>query len=81
MHILPFYLPDILFSAQGSVKRIKIYTGPDGKKKGDALITYARPEAVPLACRQVSITIDRSIDHVCYSTLLGYKNIAGMLKT
>lgn len=48
-----YHVSDILFSSQGKIKRIKIYASSDGTKKGDALVTYTRPEFVPLACRQV----------------------------
>jgi hypothetical protein len=62
-HILPFphyfsdssvvHHPEILFSSQGSIKKVKIYLNPDGSKKGDALVTYSRAEAAALACIQV----------------------------
>jgi hypothetical protein len=44
--------PEVLFASQGSIKKIKIYSAPDGTKKGDALITYTRAEAASMACIQ-----------------------------
>jgi hypothetical protein len=35
-------IPEVLFVSQGSIRKIKIYSAPDGTKKGDALITYTR---------------------------------------
>lgn len=43
---------EVLFASQGSIKKIKIYSAPDGTKKGDALITYTRAEAASMACIQ-----------------------------
>jgi len=43
---------EVLFVSQGSIKKIKIYSAPDGTKKGDALITYTRAEAASMACIQ-----------------------------
>ena len=51
------YILDILFSSQGKIKKIKIYVGADGLKKGDALITYTRPEYAAMACIQVSVSL------------------------
>lgn len=36
--------------------RIKLYTGEDGKLKGDALIIYFRPESVQLAVQMLDDT-------------------------
>ena len=44
---------EILFSSQGSIKKVKIYVNPDGTKKGDALVTYTRAEAAAMAVVQV----------------------------
>eukprot|EP01038_Epipyxis_sp_PR26KG_P004175 gene4175-5942_t len=41
---------DILFCTQGKIKKIKIYTNPNGQKKGDALITYTTFESAASAC-------------------------------
>lgn len=46
---------ETLFSVNGKIKKIKIYTFPDGRKKGDALVTFTKLEAVALACLQVCI--------------------------
>jgi hypothetical protein len=46
--------PGILFSVLGKLKKVKLYTHPDGTKKGDALITFTKPEAVPVACAHVT---------------------------
>lgn len=55
--LLHFYIatttPEILFARHGRIKKIKLYTSSDGKKKGDALVTYVRPESVSKACLQV----------------------------
>ena len=50
---LPPSSPEALFSPQGTVKKIKVYKGPDGQKKGDALVTYHRADAAATACIQV----------------------------
>ncbi len=56
-HMLHFYIatttPEILFARHGRIKKIKLYTSSDGKKKGDALVTYVRPDSVSKACLQV----------------------------
>lgn len=44
---------DILFSSQGKLKKVKLYCDKEGKKKGDALVTYIKADSVPMACRQV----------------------------
>jgi hypothetical protein len=44
---------ETLFSVNGKIKKIKIYTFPDGRKKGDALVTFMKVEAVALSCLQV----------------------------
>ena len=44
---------ETLFSVNGKIKKIKIYTFPDGRKKGDALVSFTKVEAVALACLQV----------------------------
>jgi hypothetical protein len=44
---------EILFSPQGKIKKIKIYTDGTGKKKGDALITFANSDSVILSCGKV----------------------------
>lgn len=54
MYVMYVICSDTLFQAAGKIKRIKIYTGPDGKKKGDALITFVQRESVITACSQVS---------------------------
>ena len=48
----------ILFGGtQGKIiKKIKIYTLPDGKKKGDALITFSKAEHAHTACIKVAFT-------------------------
>lgn len=46
--------PGILFSVLGRLKKVKLYTHPDGTKKGDALVTFSKPEAVPVACAHVT---------------------------
>ena len=51
--LIPDSRIEILFESQGSIKKIKLYTGPDGLKKGDALITYTRAEAAAMAVIQV----------------------------
>ncbi len=40
----------ILFGQQGKIKRIKMYHTEDGKAKGDALITFHRPEVAAATC-------------------------------
>eukprot|EP01031_Cornospumella_fuschlensis_P025112 gene25114-30329_t len=45
---------DILFSPHGKVRKIKIYVDKDGVKKGDALVTYVKPEAAYLASLKVN---------------------------
>ena len=44
---------DILFAPQGKIKKIKIYSDTDGRKKGDALVTFATAESATLACLKV----------------------------
>lgn len=41
--------------ASGS-KRVKLYYDDDGKFKGDALVTYFKPESVPLALQLLDET-------------------------
>jgi hypothetical protein len=48
---------ETLFSVNGKIKKIKMYTHPDGRKKGDALVTFTKLEAVALACLQVRESI------------------------
>jgi hypothetical protein len=50
-------LAEALFSPQGTVKKIKVYKGPDGLKKGDALVTYHRADAAAAACIQVLVAV------------------------
>ena len=45
---------DILFSVCGELRKVKLYLDQDGGKKGDALVTFHKAEAVLVACRQVS---------------------------
>jgi RNA recognition motif-containing protein len=45
----------ILFNPHGKIKRIKIYLDKDGKKKGDALVTYSNAEAVSSSITKVSV--------------------------
>lgn len=44
----------ILFSPQGKVKKIKLYLDKAGRQKGDALVTFSRPEAATLACLKLN---------------------------
>jgi RNA recognition motif-containing protein len=45
-----------MFSVCGKIKRVKIYQDPVSKlPKGDALVAFAKPEAVALACLKVFI--------------------------
>ena len=39
------------------MKKIKVYKGPDGLKKGDALVTYHRADAAAAACIQVLVAV------------------------
>lgn len=59
---LLFKTLEILFSSQGSIKKVKIYVNPDGTKKGDALVTYTRAEAAAMAVVQVRCLVRISID-------------------
>lgn len=49
---------EILFSPHGKIKKIKIYTDQSGKKKGDALITFANSDSVVIACGKVNKVYD-----------------------
>ena len=64
MCVISYYLmyisPDILFSSQGRIKKIKLYEDAEGKQKGDALVTYTSPESVLLACLKVSYLANSS---------------------
>ena len=51
--LLSFESKDILFSKIGSIRKIKLYRDSNGIKKGDALVTYFKPEIVLVAVRQV----------------------------
>ena len=48
-------LSEVLFSRQGKVRKVKLYTAADGTKKGDALVTFAKAESALSACQHVSI--------------------------
>ena len=48
-----YCLADVLFSPHGKIKRIKLYRNAEGKLKGDALITFTRPDIVPACCLKV----------------------------
>jgi hypothetical protein len=61
---------EILFSSQGTIKKIKIYASPDGTKKGDALVTYTRAEAAAMACIQVSLSLSLTLSLFLFLSLL-----------
>lgn len=46
-------LSEILFSVHGRLRKIKMYTHPDGTKKGDALVSFLKAESVLPACHRV----------------------------
>jgi len=48
-----FTFTEILFGSLGRIKKVKIYTTPLGKQKGDALITFALSECAITACFKV----------------------------
>ncbi len=50
-----FKSKDILFSKIGSIRKVKLYRDSNGVKKGDALITYFKPEIVNVAIKQVKV--------------------------
>lgn len=52
-HLILLCMVDILFSPQGKVKKVKIYLDDRGQPKGDALVTFHRPEAAQMACFKV----------------------------
>lgn len=49
-------ITEILFSPQGKIKKIKLYTDKEGKKKGDCLITFVSPDSA-----SSSLKVRRSI--------------------
>ena len=44
-----------LFSIYGKIKKLKLYTAANGENKGDALVTYTKPETATVACNKVKI--------------------------
>ena len=53
VYICTHILTEILFGSLGRIKKVKIYTTPLGKQKGDALITFVLSECAITACFKV----------------------------
>jgi len=65
--VLIYTATDALFGVVGPIKRIKIYrdTRDLSKSKGDALVTFVRPEAAYKACVQLHNTCIEESVNIC----------------